>query len=149
RELSAGKGESSLPLVAFGSPVRNWIKQQYGVSLAVLGLGRIDAGGGQAVAVLGANHPSYIWYAADPANNQGSEERADSAGLRVMAQDLSAACWQARMGEAPGSEPKAVLDACAHQWQVTDKAQTCELFFISVRHLDPAQASAKCRQPEA
>ena len=55
-----------LPMVAFGAPVRNWIKQQYGQTVAVLGLAQISPAAGKTVSVLGSNHPSYIWYAADP-----------------------------------------------------------------------------------
>lgn len=144
-ELSAGKGDGSLPMVAFGSPVRDWVKQQYGVPLSVLGLGRITAAPGQTVAVLGANHPSYIWYAADPANNQGSEDKANATGIHVMGQDLSAACWQASMGRQPSGDPSQALNACTQKWQVTDKLQTCELFFVSVRNLKPEDAEAKCK----
>jgi hypothetical protein len=73
---SAGKG-ASLPMVAFGAPVRNWIKQQYGINVPVLGLGSISPSEGRKVAVLAANHPSYIWYAADKANYGGDETKAD------------------------------------------------------------------------
>ncbi|EDO29365.1 predicted protein, partial [Nematostella vectensis] len=59
-QLTAGEGGQALPMVAFGSPVRSWVKQQYGVSLDVLGLAQISPAAGQQVAVLGANHPSYI-----------------------------------------------------------------------------------------
>ena len=143
-ELTAGNGGSSLPMVAFGSPVRDWIQQEYGVQLAVLGLGQIDAAPGQQVAVLGANHPSYIWYAADPANNQGSQAKADATGIRVMGQDLSAACWQAGMGQQPAGDPQQTLDGCTQKWQVTDKLQTCELFFVSVRKRKPEEAAVRC-----
>lgn len=144
-ELSAAPDNTSLPMVAFGSPVRSWIKQQYGVNLPVLGLGQIDAGAGRRVSVLGANHPSYIWYAADPANNKGSEEAANAAGIRVMGQDLSAACWQAGMGQQPTRDAQQLLNSCTRKWQVTEKPQTCELFFTSVRKLKPEQAQAKCK----
>jgi len=144
-ELSAGSDKASLPMVAFGSPVRSWIKQQYGVNLPVLGLGRIDAGAGRQVSVLGANHPSYIWYAADPANNKGSEDAANAAGIKVMEQDLSAACWQAGMGQQPTRDAAQMLSSCTQKWQVTETQQTCELFFISVRNLKPEEAQAKCK----
>lgn len=143
-ELSAGSGSGSLPMVAFGSPVRNWVKQRYGVSLAVLGLGQISPAPGQTVAVLGANHPSYIWYAADPSNYGGDQQKADAAGLKVMGQDVSAACWQAGMGRSPGAEPTQTLNACTQKWLVTEQARTCELFYTSIRDLTPAQAQAKC-----
>lgn len=144
-ELSAGKGGASLPMVAFGSPVRSWIQQQYGVPLPVLGLGQITAAPGQSVAVLGANHPSYIWYAADPANNGGSQAKADANGIKIMGQDLSAACWQAGMGQNPSGNAQQTLSACTQKWQVTDKLQTCELFYVTVRKLKPQDAEAKCK----
>ncbi|CAE6907413.1 hypothetical protein ACI2KX_06965 [Ectopseudomonas khazarica] len=144
-ELTAGKGDGTLPMVAFGSPVRNWIKQQYGVTLPVLGLGQITSAPGQQTSVLGANHPSYIWYAADPDNNQGSEAKANATGIKVMGQDLSAACWQAGMGQNPGNDPQQTLTSCTQKWQVTDKQQTCELFFITVRNLKPEDAKAQCK----
>jgi hypothetical protein len=144
-ELSAGSNGTSLPMVAFGSPVRSWIKQQYGVNLPVLGLGQVDATSERQVSVLAANHPSYIWYAADPANNNGSEDAANAAGIKVMGQDLSAACWQAGMGRQPTRDAQQLLSTCTQKWQVTDKLQTCELFFTSVRNLKPEQAQAKCK----
>jgi hypothetical protein len=143
-QLTAGEGGQALPMVAFGSPVRSWVKQQYGVSLDVLGLAQISPAAGQQVAVLGANHPSYIWYAADPENYDGDQQKADAAGIKVMGQDLSAACWQASMGEQPSQDASPVLSACSEKWQVTEKLQTCELFYTSVRNLTPEAAQAKC-----
>ena len=144
RELTAGNGEGALPMVAFGSPVRDWVKQRYGVPLSVLGLGQIIPAPGQSVAVLGANHPSYIWYAADPSNYGGNQQKADQAGLKVMGQDLSAACWQAGMGQNPGADANATLQRCTQQWLVEDQRQSCTLFYTSIRDLTPAQAQAKC-----
>lgn len=46
-ELSGGSGDTRLPMVAFGAPVRSWITQQYGVNLPVPGLGQIEARPGQ------------------------------------------------------------------------------------------------------
>jgi len=133
-------------MVAFGAPVRNWIKQQYGQTVNVLGLATITPTAGVNVPVLGSNHPSYIWYAADPASYTGddAQAKADAAGLKVMGQDLSAACWQAGMGSKPGSDPSAQLKSCTQTWQVTQKEKTCELFYTSIRNLSPADAAAKC-----
>ena len=144
REVSRSASGTGLPMVAFGAPVRNWLKTQYGVTVNVLGLALIRWSDGVTVPVLGANHPSYIWYAADPASYGGDQAKADAAGLSVMGQDLSAACWQAGMGSQPGSDPKTLLTSCMQTWQVTQKDKTCELFFTSVRNLTPAQAQAKC-----
>ncbi|CRM24650.1 hypothetical protein ABFV51_25925 [Pseudomonas asgharzadehiana] len=146
KELSLGP-TGSLPMVAFGAPVRSWVKQQYGQTVGVLGLAQISPEDGKSVSVLGANHPSYIWYAADPATYDGNEQKADEAGLKVMGQDLSAACWQAGMGQKPASDPNVLLKACINTWQVTRKEQTCELFYTSVRDLSPEQANAKCATP--
>ncbi len=144
-QLTQGLDGATLPMVAFGSPVRNWLKQQYGATVKVLGLASIDpTPGGKPVAVLGANHPSYIWYAADPETYDGDQQKADAAGLKVMAQDLTAACWQAGMGQQPGNDPGQVLNGCAQKWQVTQKAQSCQLFYTRIRTLTPDQAKAKC-----
>ncbi|MBK5435885.1 hypothetical protein JFV30_03140 [Pseudomonas sp. TH32] len=146
KELSLHAG-GALPMVAFGAPVRSWIKQQYGQTVAVLGLAQISPAAGSQVAVLGANHPSYIWYAANPDTYDGDEQKADEAGLKVMGQDLSAACWQAAMGQKPASDPNVQLKGCMNTWQVTRKEQTCELFYTSIRELTPEQANAKCALP--
>ncbi|AZC26067.1 MULTISPECIES: hypothetical protein [Pseudomonas] len=144
KQVSQGAKGVALPMVAFGAPVRSWLKQQYGVTVNVLGLAQISPSEGLKVPVLGSNHPSYIWYAADPANYDNDQAKADAAGLKVMGQDLSAACWQAGMGSKPGSDAKVLLDRCTQTWQVTQKVQTCEMFYTSVRKLDEQQAAAKC-----
>lgn len=149
QQITQGKQGVSLPMVAFGAPVRSWIKQQYGQTVAVLGLATIAPASGQKTPVLGANHPSYIWYAADPATYGGDQQKADSIGLTVMGQDLTAACWQAGMGRTPTASPQATLSACSNKWQVAQSALTCELFYESVRNLPPAQAQAKCTSAPA
>jgi len=144
KEVSQNASGATLPMVAFGAPVRSWLKVQYGATVNVLGLAQISPSEGVKVPVLGSNHPSYIWYAADPANYDNDEAKADAAGLKVMGQDLSAACWQAGMGSKPGSDPAAQLQSCTQTWQVTQKEQTCELFYTSIRKLTAEQAQAKC-----
>lgn len=149
QNLTAGQQGQSLPMVAFGAPVRSWVQQQYGAKVGVLGLGSISPTAGQTVAVLGANHPSYIWYAADPDTYKGNEQEADAVGLKVMGQDLSAACWQAGMGVNPGADPKTTLSDCTNKWQVAQATQTCELFYTQIRNLTAQQADAKCTTPQA
>jgi len=146
RQVSQNAGGAVLPMVAFGAPVRNWIKQQYGATVNVLGLATISPSTGVNVPVLGSNHPSYIWYAADPNNYTGddAQAKADAAGLKVMGQDLSAACWQAGMGSKPGTDPKTLLNSCTQTWQVTQKAKTCELFYTTIRNETVAQADKTC-----
>ncbi|BBT15444.1 hypothetical protein [Metapseudomonas otitidis] len=146
QELTAGK--PALPMVAFGKPVRDWVKKQYNVSIGVLGLGQIDLGKDQKVPVLGSNHPSYIWYAANPDNYDGDEAKANAAGLKVMGQDLSAACWQAKLGSNPGADPSTTLSSCKQTWQVTNKVQTCELFYTSIRKYDADKAKQTCTAPQ-
>ncbi|NBB13693.1 hypothetical protein [Pseudomonas sp. SLFW] len=145
KDVSQSSAGTSLPMVAFGAPVRNWLKAQYNVNVPVLGLATISPTTGQTVSVIGSNHPSYIWYAADKSNYGGDEAKADAAGLKVMGQDLSAACWQAGMGQKPGSDAAALLSQCTTNWQVTNKVETCKLFYTSIRNLTPDQAAAKCR----
>jgi hypothetical protein len=146
KNVSKTASGEALPMVAFGTPVRNWVKQQYGPTVNVLSLATISPVDGVKVPVLGANHPSYIWYAADPANYTGTDAKAkaDVAGLKVMGQDLSAACWQAAMGSQPDSNPDIELRSCTQTWQVAQKEKTCELFYTSIRSLTTAQAVAKC-----
>ncbi|MGO4310560.1 hypothetical protein AB4Z35_11925 [Pseudomonas sp. KB_15] len=146
RNVSLNASGEALPMVAFGAPVRNWIKQQYGATVNVLGLATISPSEGVTVRVLGSNHPSYIWYAADPANYSGNDAKAkaDAAGLKVMGQDLSAACWQASMGRQPDSNADVELKTCTQTWQVAEKDKTCALFYTSIRNLTPGQAAAKC-----
>jgi hypothetical protein len=145
KDMTVSKDGKALPMVAFGSPVRAWIEQQYGPKVNVLGLVSITPqAGGAKVPVLGANHPSAIWYAADPKSYDGDQDKADAAGLKMMGQDLSAACWQAGMGRNPQADAKLTLDACTSKWQVTQKKQTCELFYRTIRKLTPEQAAAKC-----
>ncbi|MFJ2366945.1 hypothetical protein ACIPIN_25180 [Pseudomonas sp. NPDC087697] len=148
KQFSQTAGGVTLPMVAFGAPVRNWVKEQYGQTVAVLGLAQIIPTPGVKVPVLGSNHPSYIWYAADPASYDGDQAKADAAGLKVMGQDLSAACWQAGMGSKPSSDPSTQLNTCTQTWQVTQKEKTCELFYTSIRNLTPEQAAAKCSTPD-
>ncbi|MDI2145842.1 MULTISPECIES: hypothetical protein [unclassified Pseudomonas] len=146
KQVSVSASGAALPMVAFGAPVRNWIKKQYGQTVDVLGLATITPSAGVNVPVLGSNHPSYIWYAADPKSYTGddAQAKADAAGLKVMGQDLSAACWQAGMGSKPGTDPKTLLNSCTQTWQVTQKVKTCELFYTSIRNLTAEQAAAKC-----
>lgn len=146
KQFSQTTSGTTLPMVAFGAPVRNWIKQQYGPTVSVLGLATISPSEGVQAPVLGSNHPSYIWYAADPKSYTGddAQAKADAAGLKVMGQDLSAACWQAGMGSKPGSNAQTTLNTCTQTWQVTQKVKTCELFYTSIRDLTAEQAAAKC-----
>ncbi|WP_035061569.1 hypothetical protein [Andreprevotia chitinilytica] len=132
------------PMVAFGGPARAWLAQEFKLPpVNVLTLTSIQPVAGRTVPVLGANHPSYIWYAADPKQYGGNVQKADEVGLKVMNQDLTASCWQANMGGDPAGSPSAALDRCKQKWPA-NSVPACELFYTSIRNLTQAQAVAKC-----
>lgn len=137
--------DTAYPMVAFGAPVRAWIKTAYGVDIGVLGLATVTLPSGLEVPVVGSNHPSDIWYASDPKNYDGNEEKADAAGIKVMTQDLKAACWQARMGETPTASASTTLSGCESYWDAHPTA-ICERFYTKIRELSPEKAREKCTQ---
>lgn len=105
------------PAVAYGYPVRQWLQQQYGLSLQVLDTGVIDLGHGSKASVIAANHPSFIWYVKD----QGFD-----AAQQVMYQDLIAACWQVAMGKNPDADAALTRDTCNDSWREQPQ-QVCVL----------------------
>ncbi|MCD8547981.1 MAG: hypothetical protein LRY38_06065 [Aeromonadaceae bacterium] len=152
----AAQTGQSYPMVAFGQPVRQWLVQSYGAqfqyagaakgkAFATLDLGTLELGGRQ-VAVLGANHPSQIWYAADPDEYGGDTGKADKVGIQVMGQDLVASCWQAEMGAKLGTDPAAQLLQCQQRWPAGSTA-VCEQFYQSIRQLNPSEAAERCQSP--
>jgi hypothetical protein len=123
-----GQG-GSRPLVAFGSPVRSWLKATYeGVNLGVPKLDTVKLESGLKVPALGANHPSFIWAGVkykkdDPFTPQ--DEPLQWA-MKIMQQDLVAACWQMRMiFPIQSTDPKSTLSDCEQNWAygITDKAK--------------------------
>lgn len=96
-------------VVAYGSPVRTWIEQQYQVKIGVLGTGYLKLDSQNKAPVLGANHPSYFWYAA--------EQSCDD-GWSVMREDLIAARWQMQMPEATDASAAQVLNQATSYWDV-------------------------------
>jgi hypothetical protein len=119
------------------------VEAQYDVKLDVLSLAQISPAKGREVAVLGSNHPSYIWYASDPDNYDGNMKKADAIGLSVMQQDITAACWQARMGASPTRDPQATLKSCRTDW-TNDRKQVCVRFYEKIRDESPEKAEATC-----
>ncbi|GLS04370.1 hypothetical protein GCM10007860_15170 [Chitiniphilus shinanonensis] len=143
-QWTAGADGVARPLVAFGGPARQWLAQYYKLPpIKVLGLTRFQPVPGRTVQAIGANHPSYIWYAADPKQYGGNQQEADAAGIRVMGQDLTAACWQVAMAAQPQGDPAGALGTCQQRWPVGG-TQVCQQFYISIRNLSPEQARAKC-----
>ena len=99
---------SALPIVAYGGPVRSWVKSHYNLSdFGVNTFDSVQITDSVAAPILGANHPSYIWYAKDNGR---------AAAMKVMQQDLVSACWQARMGQSPSSDGSTVLGKCNSYW---------------------------------
>jgi hypothetical protein len=123
------------PVVAYGSPVRQWVQQQYGVALKVLDTGTLDLGNGTRAPVMAANHPSFIWYVKD----QGFD-----AAEQVMYQDLIAACWQAAMGKNPDSDAALVKDTCNDSWHERPQA-VCILTWEQAFDKSEDQARALCQ----
>ena len=99
----------SLPIVAYGGPVRRWVTNFYKLDdyLGVNSVETIDVTNTISVPFLGANHPSYIWYAKDDGRKKAFE---------VMEQDLISACWQAHMGSNPDQGSNDVLQECIKNW---------------------------------
>lgn len=108
---------TSRSVVAYGTPVHAWVEQQFGVKLEVLSTGYLTLDQATQAPVLGANHPSYFWYAA--------EESCDL-GWDVMRQDLIAARWQARMSTPPQQSAEAVLKEATAYWDARHP-QICTL----------------------
>lgn len=135
------------PLVAFGGPVRSWLKEQYSLDLSVLDLGTLALTSKLRVPVLAANHPSFIYNAVkrvsdDP--NTPLDERIALA-MRVMQQDLIAAAWQVAMSKAPTAEPVTTLARCKAQWTDPAKQQRiCELAYTQALDKTPGDAAKLC-----
>lgn len=110
-------GNTGLPVVAYGGPVRDWIKNTFGYYLPVLGTNSLTLGEVNAP-VLGSNHPSYFWYVAQDNCDKGWE---------VMRTDLIAAFWQRAMGDNPSFDPAATVTAGQNYWGESRYPQICEL----------------------
>ena len=100
----------SLPLVAYGSPARQWFSNTFlkKKPLDVCQCVTVSINGGPPTPVLGANHPSYIWSVA-----KSHPELA----FTVVEQDLIAARWQAHMGQHPKDDPQETLKEATEYWK--------------------------------
>ena len=106
----------ALPMVAYGGPVRRWVQEFFNLSgyfgvnsIATITVGNTD------VPILRANHPTYIWYAADDGSQKAFE---------VMQKDLISACWQAKMGSSEAKSSSEVLTECKEFWTAESNAMT-------------------------
>jgi hypothetical protein len=123
-----------LPVVAYGSPVRQWVQDNLKAKLPVLGTAYVQVGQTASVPFLGANHPSYIWYAA---------KQSRTLALRTMRDDLASACWQVKTAADPGLDIKQAVSQCAAYWDQRDE-QVCELTEIQAYEKTPEEARQIC-----
>ncbi|MEH2592880.1 hypothetical protein [Bradyrhizobium sp. AZCC 1721] len=127
----------SRPMIAFGAPARNWLKAVHNVDLAPLKLGVMTLASGMKVQVLGANHPSAIWHVKDDPNRQLAR------AMFMMQQDLTAACWQVKMGMDATAGPEPTLSLCKQVWSGRDK-DICELSYRQVFSKTTDEAKCLC-----
>ena len=137
------------PMVAFGAPVRDWIKSEYGVELKVLSVANLDISSEIQVPTLAANHPSFIYNAVsrlkDDPNTSENERIAVAMG--IMQQDLIAASWQMQMGQDPNADPEKTLLACRRVWSDPAKQrQVCKLTYVQAFNKSPEEADQLCVQ---
>lgn len=113
------------PVVAYGSPVHEWLKQAFNLSatpqtLELMQLkivNNINAKDAPYTWVLCANHPSEYLYDTDIPIKDADKPNGDyPAPIEVMCQDLVAAGWQAHMSEYPADDPHKTLLDMQERW---------------------------------
>lgn len=132
------------PIVAFGFPVRKWIKSEHGLDLDILSLTTLELSGDLRAPTLATNHPSFVYNAAQRLDGDPNTPEDERLGvlLRIMQQDLIAARWQAMMGFDPQSDPRTVLEASKRHWgDPVQKRRIYELCRIHAFNEDPEEAS--------
>lgn len=146
-ELWLRDGKTIRPLVAFGSPVRSWLKKTYGIDLRVLQTASLSVTPDIAVPILAANHPSFIYNADDRLKDDPAtpfDERVLYC-MGIMQQDLVAAAWEVKMAKNPLADPKVVLKECADFWSRPERRmRICELTCIQVFDKTPDEARKTC-----
>lgn len=139
--LDIDEGRShALPIVAYGGPVRSWVKEHFDLSdFGVNSFDTVQITEQVQAPILGANHPSYIWYA---------KQNGRDAALKVMQQDLVSACWQAKMGAEPSSAGATTLSNCNSYW--TERPMTV-CINMEIQAFDKTQTEAKaiCQKSDA
>jgi hypothetical protein len=128
----------SRPLIAFGEEARSWLRASYDDSIhpeRVLELVAVTLASGLKVPALTANHPSYIWNQVraerDDPNTPQNEQLA--LAMKIMREDVIAACWEVRMGTTPTGSPQDTLSACTNEWSERDR-ELCELSYAQIFH---------------
>ena len=125
----------AIPIVAYGSPVRAWIADHYNlIGFGVNSVGEIEVLPGVNAAVVGANHPSYIWYATQTSRAHTFE---------VMEQDLITACWQRSMGNTPTQDANSVMGSCSITWE-SQPQEVCIAMEVQAYARSEAEATGIC-----
>lgn len=135
------------PLVAFGGPVRSWLKEQYSLNFSVLELARLELSATLKIPILAANHPSFIYNAVKRLEDDPTtpvDERV-AIGMRIMQQDLIVAMWQVEMSKLPTADPTAILSHCKLKWEnPTMQKRICELTYTQAFDKTNADAMKLC-----
>jgi hypothetical protein len=135
------------PMVAFGAPVKQWLKTVYGLDLAVLQQKQLTLKSGIVVQVLGSNHPSFIYNAAkqQPDEAPQTPEQLLQRAMRIMQQDLVAARWQVAMAANPAGDPaKELADANAFWSDPAKHGRICQLTYTQAFNKSGADAQKLC-----
>lgn len=135
------------PMVAFGGPVRGWLKENYSIDLRVLDCAVVPVTSQIKASVLAANHPSFIYnfvkQLEDDPDTPADERHA--ATMRVMQQDLVAARWQVLMAQSPSSDANVVLSDCVNHWSAPhNRGRICELTYEQAFNKTPSEAKKLC-----
>ncbi|MDX8450477.1 hypothetical protein [Mesorhizobium captivum] len=135
------------PLVAFGGPVREYLKDRYGLDLNILGLGEIPVKGGRHAPVLSANHPSRFYNAINAYLDEHKNDVVGAVhmGMKIQHDDLIAACWEVAAAK-DISAPDATLTTCQARWENRD-ADICKLVILQ-RFPDDADAAKVCEMDD-
>ncbi len=126
----------SKPVMTLGKEMQTWFNDNYGTSFEdILDVALVKVTDTRSAPIMFTNHPSKIFY-----HKENFEET-----IAIMNQDVIAACWQAQMGMAPGTDPHEMKQRCTTRW--TDrKLRKCELVEMQVFDIDEEDATAACKQ---
>lgn len=123
--LKNTENQLTQPMVAYGGPVHDWLKEAFGLPqtpgvLDIVPLSIADGVNGQPAPitwVLCANHPSEYLYDTDlPLSDAFKPNGEYPPPINVMCQDLIAAGWQAHMADHPGDDPHKTLSDMEERW---------------------------------
>jgi hypothetical protein len=141
---SGATPSDSKPIMALGAPIRTWFKRNFNLTLGVLDVKKVSLPDGRISPVMGTNHPSYFFYAANKyTNGPDKDEKNFALGMEVMKQDIVAACWQVEMGKAPSFDPVEMKEKCVSRWTGKDKS-LCVLVEMQAYKKSEEDAKAAC-----